>query len=457
MKKYLYCLVVLMVTGTILFVSCDEPKITEEDSAEVEVILYANDNEGSSRVVKVYKGHVMEIPRWIPNSRRGYTFYRWCKDKEGTEPFDFEEEKIEAPITLYAAWSRDIILEDCGKISRVTGATLPNETLANPNQTHERWGLGGTDLGIIWEMNNGEYGLLFGDSYGSDFKPGPEGGPAGAGDWRSNVLAYSDDVNLEDGLTFSGMMTDGHNDKRAAPIIERENYYSFTYIPTAAICLDGVQYMHYMYWEVGNPVHADQNYSSIYKSVDNGRTWESCRGLVNFSSTSYFAMGGYAVKEGDPYCYMLGTQSGVGYRNSPAKLARFKYEDILDRSKYEYWNASKRKWMVGKESYASVLLDGTIGELSIFWHEEFQRWITLYFDAQEYAICYRSAANITGPWSEERVLCSGWTAGYSQLYGSYIHPASVQKGSKTLYYTMSLWGPYNVFLMKADVKLAPEK
>lgn len=105
-------------------------------------------------------------------------------------------------------------------VARVTGRSLEEERhLPNPNQTDVRWGLGGTDLGIIWEIAPGRYGLFFGDSYGSDFVPVAGGGPGAAGDWRSNVLAYSEDSDLSDGLTFSGMAVDPNNAGRAREII----------------------------------------------------------------------------------------------------------------------------------------------------------------------------------------------------------------------------------------------
>lgn len=409
---------------------------------------------GASRQEKVIRGQVTTEPSYIPQ-KTGYTFAGWCTDREAQEPFDFESTVIDEDITLYASYSRDIVLKDKGKVARVTGASLSGETFPNPNSTHLRWNLGGTDLGIIWEMGNGEYGVLFGDSYGSDFAP-CGGGPGRASDWRSNVLAYSDNTDLDNGLKFKGMMVNENRPDRALPVIERENYFAFTYIPTAAIELDGKQYMHYMYWEVGNTTRADQNYSSIYCSEDYGRSWSSCRGKISFATDSYFAMVGYAKKPGDEYCYMLGAQSGRGYRKSTAKLARFRYGDILDKSSYEFWNGGKRQWIKGKESQATTVLDGTIGEFSVMYLEEYGRFLVLYFDSEAYAICYRSAARMQGPWSKERVLCKGQDSRYAQLYGSYIHPLSGKKGADTIYWTMSQWQPYNVFFMKAEVEYAPE-
>ena len=421
----------------------------------VTVTLMPLDGVNNSRTVLVSRGDVTGEPSFLPNSKKGYTFAGWCIDEEGTVPFDFDNTVIDEDITLYASYSRDIVLKDRGKVSRVTGATLSGEAFPNPNSTHLKWNLGGTDLGIIWDMGNGEYGILFGDSYGMDFRPAG-GGPGAASDWRSNVLAFSDNTDLENGLKFKDMYVNKSQPDRAAAVIVRENYFGFTYIPTGAIELNGKQYMHYMYWEVGTTERADQNYSSIYCSEDYGRTWSSCRGKISFATDSYFAMIGYAKKPGDEYCYMLGAQSGRGYRKSPAKLARFKYDDILDKTKYEFWNGGKRQWIRGKESQATTLLDGTVGELSVMYLEEYDRFLTLYFDSEEYAICYRSAARMQGPWSTERVLCSGWDSEYAQLYGSYIHPLSARKGSEKIYWTMSQWQPYNVFFMEADVELAPE-
>lgn len=457
MKTHLIASLLSLALFVTVPTSCTEKAEPEPERNEnvVKVTLMPMDGSNGSKVVNVIAGQISPEPSYTPSQKRGYTFAGWFMDEEATEPFDFSTTIINEDLTLYAGYSRDIVLVDKGKVARVTGASLGGENFPNPNHTHEKWNLGGTDLGIIWEMSNGEYGVLFGDSYGYDFKP-VGGGPGPASDWRSNVLAFSDNTDLENGLKFKSMLVSKSRPNRALPVIERENYYGFTYIPTAAIELEGKQYMHFMYWEVGTTVRADQNYSSIYCSEDYGQTWSSCRGKISFATDSYFAMVGYAKKPGDEYCYMLGAQSGRGYRQSVAKLARFKHSDILDKSKYEFWNGGKREWVKGKESNATTVLDGTVGELSVMYLEEYGRFLTLYFDSQKYAICYRSAARMQGPWSEERVLCSGYDPQYAQLYGSYIHPLSAKEGSNKIYWTISQWQPYNVFFMEADVKYATE-
>jgi len=343
----------------------------------------------------------------------------------------------------------ELILIDKGKVSRVTGASLEDEKIPNPNRTDERWNLGGTDLGIIWQISKGRYGLAFGDSYGDDFRPCGGGPGAAQKDWRSNVVAFTEDTDLSDGLEFSDMMHDAERPDRASAAIVRELYREFTYIPTSVICLDGVQYMHYMYWEVFYRDRLDEFYSSFAKSEDGGNTWVNCNDIVRFSKDSPFGIVAMATKKGDKYCYMLGAQAGEGYRRTPGRLARFRYEDVLDRNKYEYWNGSE--WIKGDENAAAVVIEGTVGEASLMYLEKYRRWIFLYKDNEHHGISYRTAENITGPWSECHVLTKGHRSGY----GSFIHPmcASKKFEEDAIYYTMSQWGPYNVFLMKASVKI----
>jgi len=430
-----------LVTGCLAAVSCGEKD--EPTPATFEVTLHSNSIVTAYRTVNIEAGQFpAPEPSWHPHLD-GSLFEGWYLDEACTKPFSFEKDSITGPLDLYAGYVKEITLTDKGKVARVTGKTW-GDALPNPNHTDTNWNVGCTDLGIIWEMADGRYGVAFGDTFGSDFTPGL-GGPNGS-DWRSNVLGFSEETDFSKGLVFSDMFH--YQPGEAAPMIVRENYYSFTYIPTAAISLNGVDYVHYMYWEVGDRSHVKQNYSGFICSTDNGKSWEKC-GSVNFAYDSYFCMVGLAKRDADEYCYMLGARSGDGYRTSTAKLARFKPEDILNKNRYEYWNGGKGLWVKGKESQATSVLEGTVGELSFMYLEKYKLWITMYFDGERYAICYRTAARMIGPWSDERVLCAG--SKYSQLYGSYMHPYCAKSDSGEIYWTMSQWSPYNVFLIKSII------
>lgn len=327
------------------------------------------------------------------------------------------------------------------RIARVTGRPLANETLPNPNNTAGKWNVGGTDLGIIWEMEPQTYGIFFGDTFGQDFVPNAGNPGPNGGSWRSNVLAFSADNQLDDGLTFSSMATD--NAGNARELVpggkDQSGNGNLTSIPSAAIRANGADYVHY--FNIKNWTGWITNYSGLYKSVDKGQTWKKCETVV-FPANSHFGMAGYFKKDG--YVYMIGTHAG---RNNPAYLARFKEADIENPGQYEYWNSASGNWIAGDESNASIIINDKVGELSFIYNTPHKKWIIAYFNETRYNITMRTAENITGPWSGPYELASGNQ--YAQLYGSYFHPLSAS--GDNLYFLMSMWMPYNVFLMKAEL------
>lgn len=321
------------------------------------------------------------------------------------------------------------------RISRLTGATLPEDTVPDLGHT-TKYSVGGTDLGIFWKMGDGRTGIFFGDTYGNDFRP-TKGGPGDASQWRNNVLAFTNDNVLHDGLTIDEMLVRPEQPDYAIEAFQKAKG-SHTAIPTSAVHIDGTDYVHYFDLLKWNGwVTA---FSSIYKSTDNGNTWQRCYEVV-FNRGSKFSVVAYA-QEGD-WIYMIGSAT---LRKSEPYLARFKKGDILKQSRYEYWNISKG-WVRGNEAEATAIFPGPVGEASLFYHEEFKSWIYVYLNDAARRIELRDAEKITGPWSEARMLVSA--DDYPGLYGPFIHPGS--KG-EDLYFTMSQWRPYNVYFMRAKLK-----
>jgi len=327
------------------------------------------------------------------------------------------------------------------RVARVTGRPMAGELFPSPNSTATEWNVGGTDLGVVWEMEPGTYGVFFGDTFGHDFAPNPASPGPNGGSWRSNVLAFSADNDLEDGLTLSGMATDDGGNAREIIYSAKDvsGNGDWTSIPTAAIRANGADYVHY--FNIRTWTGWVTNYSGLYKSTDNGQTWARCD-EVEFTSNSPFGQAGYFKKDG--YVYMMGTQTG---RDSPARLARFREADIESLPDYEYWDAAAGQWLRGDEGRASVIIDDKVGELSFIYNETLGKWLVAYFNGDRYELTLRTAEAITGPWSDPYTMASG--SEYAQLYGSYIHPVSV-KGNN-IYFLMSMWLPYNVFLMRAEL------
>ncbi|PST84161.1 carbohydrate-binding protein [Pedobacter yulinensis] len=327
------------------------------------------------------------------------------------------------------------------QVARVTGRSMPGEKLPNPNQTHQRYNLGGTDLGIAWQMGNGNVGIWFGDSYGRDFIPVPEGGPGKAGAWRSNVLAFSSDRNLANGLQFDSMYSQ-QGSAAAAEVIfsphQTDGKGSHTAIPTAAIHAAGKEYVHYMdvrKWL--GPGRWATNVSGLYVSDNAGRSWQAVKDF-SFGNNSNFAQAGFAAAGG--YVYIMGTPAG---RWGRVRLARVKERHVEDQHRWEYRN-KLGEWVRGREEEASDLFSSPAGELSLAWHPQARCWLLTYLNEQQGALVLRRADSITGPWSDEQVLAS--YKDFPGLYGAFIYPHVEANG---FYFLLSVWKPYNVFLMHA--------
>ena len=341
-----------------------------------------------------------------------------------------------------------LLVSNLRVLSRVTGKEnnghngLPAVRNTVNNATDVKYNVGGTDLGIVWEISSGYYGLFFGDTYGKDFSPNFSAPGPNGGSWRSNVLLYSDDTDLEDGLRISGAAIDQWGNARE---IVRSAHVTngtgdFTSIPTSAVHANGRDYVHYFNLRTWDGWVT--NYSGMYRSTDGGGTWDRVSG-INWGGESYFGQVGFC-NIGDGYVYVVGTQSG---RDSKPKLARVPESGIESQAEYEFWNGAD--WKKGKEKEATTLIDDIAGELSVEYLPEFDKWVILYFNGPRYEITMRYADRITGPWSDPITVASGRQ--YAQLYGSFIHPLSKREGGK-LYFIMSMWLPYNTYLMSLDIK-----
>lgn len=302
----------------------------------------------------------------------------------------------------------------------------------SPNRTDEQYGVLGTDLGSMFEID-GTVFLAFGDTFGCCR---PAAGGAGGGRWRYNVLGYSTDRNLEDGLTLDGMITDDNGQARA---VLRKRFEDHTVIPTAGIAIGDRMFLHYMSvhrW--GEPGHWTLNRSGWGYSDDHGETWTQPLESVWDGDTNF---GMAALLQHEDYLYVFGTHGG---RYSGVRLARVPAEPdtVLDMSAYTYWNGSD--WSEDIDDAVDVV-PAPVGELSVAWNDFLGRWIMIYLDEPRHGLVIREAPDLTGPWSEPQMLVH--SANFPALYGSYLHPWA--SDGEVIYFNMSQWGPYNVMLMRA--------
>ncbi|MEU3625196.1 hypothetical protein BS329_41490 [Amycolatopsis coloradensis] len=323
-----------------------------------------------------------------------------------------------------------------------TPAASPAETVAliagqgagDVNHTKERFGVHGTDLGVMWRDGRGRTAIAFGDTYGQGW--GGHGAGPDSADWRLNTLAHSSDTELSDGLSIDDMVTD--RPSHAKQLLGHDPAVpEVTVIPTAGVSVGSRDYLHYMSvrsWATGG--RWTTNYSGLAYSDDGGSTWtkDPAARWPNSGGAARFQLGAFVRRDG--FVYLFGTPDG---RLGDAYLARVPETALSSLSAYEYWTATG--WRPDSSAAVPVLA-GQTGEPSVQYNDFLGRWIALHLDESRYAIVLRTAPAPTGPWTGGQVVAAG--TDHPGLYGAFLHPAS----NADLYFAMSEWDPYHVRLMR---------
>lgn len=400
-----------------------------------------------------------------------------------TEPMARMALAAAAPYTpMYSPWANPQVSPSTQFISWVTGPYA---------DTVDRFSVGGTDLGIMWdngiveddpntpEIERRQILIAFGDTFFDSNM---------SQDWRSNIIMRSEDwylangMEIPDGQWYNGNMfggaplgPDGYP-TRARQVIWPEGLPAgITLIPTAGISVpvEGsrygvVQYVSFMsVTQWGAPGQWTTNYSAIAWSDDNGETFhvapETVRYNQPWSGNQNFQQMAF-VRPGDGYVYAYGTPNG---RQGAAYLARVPEQDILDLSKYEYWNGGSAwggapaGWVKGDPSAATYVFgveQGSCGatsagnqvsEMSVQYNKQLKKYVALHGD-QFNNIVMRTSDTPQGTWSKPKVLMSQQPGG---IYAPMMHPwsPSTQGTGTDLYWNLSLWDSYNVMLMKTDL------
>lgn len=299
-----------------------------------------------------------------------------------------------------------------------------------PVPTDGRWNVHGTDLGFPL-LHDGALYLVFGDTWGAD---GPEGS-----DWRSNTLARLASPDPADGFAIASMVTDA--DGQAAELLASAKHDGVekTVIPTAGISVGDRMVVHYMSvrrwvvpgrWEVGH--------AGFAWSADDGRTWTVPRD-AELDGDGPFAQVAM-VADGDRIL-VYGTPAG---RAGDVRLARVDAESLMEPERFEYWTGAG--WSPDQER-AAVVIDGPAGELSVRWNEWLRSWVMLTLDESVPGIVLRTAPAPTGPWSPAVVVTT--PSAFPALYAPYQVPVS--RPGPDLWFTMSVFGPYQVGLLRVSL------
>jgi hypothetical protein len=321
------------------------------------------------------------------------------------------------------------------QVSQLTGPTSPNKT--------GKVEVAGQDLGSMFEAY-GKTWFVFGDTFGHR-DPGMTGG--GGTNWRSNTLAYSTDTKPADGIKLDGYIVDSTNwAKELLPAKQVDNV-EMTVIPTYGFAANGAMYLDYMsvkHW--GSPGEWETNYAGLAKSTDHGHTWTKLAS-PKWSGSSNFVQVSVAKVKGD--LYFWGVTHG---RFGGVQLMKVPESSVEQKNAYRYYaglaSDGTPRWSPSISS-AKTIVNGTVGELSVAWNSYLNRWLMTYTDGGASSAAIRESAAPWGPWSDATTLVS--QADVPGLYAPYMLPKYTANDGRTIYFTLSKWGPYNVFWYRADL------
>jgi len=353
----------------------------------------------------------------------------------------------------------------------------------------------GTDLGIMWFNGDNQLTqLAFGDTFS---------GANMSGNWRSNVLLLSNDRQLNNGLSLINTGP-AYQFIPAAPGQVFFIGSEVTNIPTSAVYANNTNYVNYMSvksWDT--PGRWTTNYSAISQYNPATDKWVLQKNTVrpagyfrsstsyqagdqNFQQMAYVLQPETKVAPGDTrYVYAFGTPAG---RAGSAYLSRVPEGSITDLKQYQYWDGST--WVSDQAKAAPVIGDstkstgplgrlidlandpnflggrmagftgaktgGNVSEMSIQYNDYLNKYVVLYGNGSNNVIL-RTADSPEGPWSDPVTIAT--SVQYPGLYAPMIHPLSgtgmltdgTNPDISNLYWNMSIWGNYNVVLMKTDL------
>jgi hypothetical protein len=321
------------------------------------------------------------------------------------------------------------------RVAQLTGPDSLNKT--------DRYEIAGQDLGSMFQAD-GKTWFVFGDTFGQR-DPGLTGG--GGTEWRSNALAYTTDTDPSDGIRFDGYVADDLGWAKELIPSKKVDGTEMTTIPTYGFEANGAMYLAYMdvrHW--GDPGEWETNYSGFAKSTDHGQTWTTLDaprwgGESNFVQVSVDKVGSDL--------YFWGVTHG---RFGGVKLMKVAETDVEKKSAYRYFTGTKSDgspvWSAD-ESSAKTIVDDTVGELSVVWNDYLGAWLMSYTDGGDASAVLREGATPWGPWGSSITLAS--QSEVPGLYAPFMAKQYTANGGRTIYFTLSVWDPYNVYWYKADL------
>jgi hypothetical protein len=324
--------------------------------------------------------------------------------------------------------------------------------------TGKRFGVIATDLGSSFE-HKGKLYFLFGDTWG---RPGDR-----------DAFAWTQSTDPAKIVLHFPQATDGKWLPLMVPGIRQGAFE----VPAGGISLSGTMYV------VCTTDHSAKKVmgrSVLAASHDDGHTFKV---LYELSRTRFINV---SLWQADGWIYLYGSGE---YRQSNVCLARVKPAEIANRSRLEFFAGlearGQPRWSAKEQDAVPLFQQPQVGEFTVSYLQPLGRYVMLYNAAQPRGITLRSAATPWGPWSAGTVI---FEPDRDNGYGHFMHISSKARknadalsdpnregewggeygpylmsrftnrvdGNCRVYYTMSTWNPYQVMVMRSDLRLGSE-
>ena len=343
------------------------------------------------------------------------------------------------------------------KVAQLTGDYDMSLGIPTLSRTGTRFGLVATDLGSSFE-HRGKLYFLFGDTWG---RPGDR-----------DVLAWTT-AHSPDKISLDCRLAP---DEKWQPLTVPGISQGAFEVPTGGVSIGGKMFV---VFTTDHSAEKTMGRSVLALSQDDGNTF---RKLYDLSTSKFINVSLWPTRD---WLYIFG--SGA-YRKSSVFLAKIKPSALFDPSNLLYLTGvaanKKPDWSAHEEDAVPLFRHEVIGELSIAYCKPIRRYVMLYNSAEPRGITMRSAETPWGPWSAGTII---FEPTRDNAYGHFMHmpSGSNPKGDTVsdlhreslwggeygpfimsrfttgtdencrIYYTMSTWNPYQVVVMRSDLKLLP--
>ena len=412
------------------------------------------------------------------------------------------------PLFAVVPGSTRKICQLTGEFDRHAAATdgVPPEDRPAHNRTFSRYGIHGTDLGSSFEQG-GVLWFLFGDTFATETIPfDPEDGQSHSrpNPIAADAIAFTTDTDPTDCVDLEFLTRDDADDVWRCPSFDPGG----SVVQGEGLGLGGSMYVWFADGE-------GPSVTRLARSDDGGRRFSVLHDVstnrflgVSVEIVPALLLPGLEDVGTADWIFVFGT--GPTYRESDLFLAVVPVASIEDPNGMAYFAGRDAeglpRWSPSEDVAVPVIdvdnplatgdyflgvpldekrdAEGCIGEFSVHYNEQAEAWVVLY-NCDFTSIEMHTAEVPWGPWSEAvTVFHPVDDGGYCNFLhltaefaaaagldcarnvsvpgradpGSPYGPFVIERyttgtpGSVTLYFTMSMWHPYNVLLMTTELR-----